>query len=133
MAYFANGSEGDVFDNQCAICKFGDKPCPIAYVQMTYNYDAVNNDTATKILGELVMDDGTCLMLKRFPELKAAPQGKGDGTTLSEQFKKETGFEAYRLIGSTEVESGKVEYFYHYVKWLEKRAVQDKEKENGTN
>jgi hypothetical protein len=48
------------FDNQCSRCKFGLKPCPIAWVQTTYNYDAVNNETATKILNDLVKDDGTC-------------------------------------------------------------------------
>ena len=60
MAYFSNGSEGMVFDTQCGRCKFGLKPCPIAWVQMNYNYDAVNNDVATAILNDLVKDDGTC-------------------------------------------------------------------------
>lgn len=60
MAYFSNGSEGEVFDNQCGRCKFGSKPCPIALVQGIYNYDAVNNEVATKILHELVYDDGEC-------------------------------------------------------------------------
>lgn len=60
MAYFSNGSEGMVFDDQCSKCKFGDKPCPIAFVQLTYNYDACNNEVATKILNELVKPDGTC-------------------------------------------------------------------------
>lgn len=58
MAYFSNGSEGDCFD--CANCKYQDKPCPIFFVQMTYNYDAVNNEVATKILNALVKNDGTC-------------------------------------------------------------------------
>lgn len=60
MAYFSNGSEGEVFDNQCAKCKYGQFPCPIAAAQMLYNYDAVNNETATNILGMLVTDNGTC-------------------------------------------------------------------------
>lgn len=51
-----------VFDEQCAKCKYGDKPCPIALVQLTYNYDAVNNPVATKILDALVKHDGTCTM-----------------------------------------------------------------------
>lgn len=51
-----------VFDDQCARCKFGDKPCPIALVQMVYNYDQLNDTTGTarKMLNELVKDDGTC-------------------------------------------------------------------------
>ena len=67
MAYFSNGSEGMVFDDQCAKCKYGDKPCPIAFVQMEYNYDQIKssnagNETARKILNQLVDDDGTCSM-----------------------------------------------------------------------
>jgi hypothetical protein len=31
MAYFANGCEGEVFDEQCAKCRFGESPCPIYY------------------------------------------------------------------------------------------------------
>jgi hypothetical protein len=64
MAYFPNSSAGAVFDNQCAQCKYGQEPCPIALAQITYNYDAVNNETATAILDLLVSDDGICQMLE---------------------------------------------------------------------
>ncbi len=64
MAYFSNGSEGEVFDEQCSRCKYGDKPCPIALVQTLYNYDACNNKVATNILDSLVKDDGTCTMFE---------------------------------------------------------------------
>ncbi len=60
MAYFSNGSEGMCFDDQCAKCKYGQAPCPIALVQVAYNYEAVNNEVATKILDTLVKQDGTC-------------------------------------------------------------------------
>jgi hypothetical protein len=33
-------------------------------VQGLYNYDACNNEVATKILDELVKQDGTCTMKK---------------------------------------------------------------------
>ena len=66
MAYFANGSEGAVFDYQCSICKYGEQPCPIATVQMLYNYDACNNEAARAILDGLVKNDGTCEMYKQF-------------------------------------------------------------------
>lgn len=66
MAYFSNGTEGMVFDEQCSLCKYGEKPCPIALVQMEYNYDACNNDVARKILDTLVKDDGTCMMYEEF-------------------------------------------------------------------
>ena len=58
MAYFSNGTEGDCFD--CRNCKYKEHPCPIFFVQMTYNYDACNNETARKILDTLVKNDGTC-------------------------------------------------------------------------
>jgi len=66
MAYFANGTEGTVFEHQCSICKYGEKNCPIAFVQQMYNYDACNNEIARKILDELVADNGTCAMWKEF-------------------------------------------------------------------
>jgi len=64
MAYFANGTEGMCFDEQCSICKYGEEPCPIAMVQMHYNYDACNNKVATAILNALVKNNGTCTMYK---------------------------------------------------------------------
>lgn len=66
MAYFANGSDGMVFDNQCAKCKYGQDPCPIALVQTLYNYEAVNNIVASNILNDLVKADGTCTMRETF-------------------------------------------------------------------
>ena len=68
MAYFANGSEGAVFDHQCSLCKYGDTFCPIAWVQMEYNYEACNNEVAGKILDELVHSDGTCVMFETFKD-----------------------------------------------------------------
>ena len=64
MAYFANGTEGMCFDEQCSKCKYGEIPCPIAFVQMNYNYDACNNKVATAILQTLVHNDGTCEMFE---------------------------------------------------------------------
>ena len=69
MAYFPNGTSGEVFVAQCLRCRFGLDYCPIAFVQHNYNYDAVNNETATTILDELVKADGTCSMWKLDPEL----------------------------------------------------------------
>lgn len=68
MAYFSNGSEGMVFDEECSTCKYGQKACPIALVQLNYNYDACNNETARKILDDLVSNDGSCAMKKEFKE-----------------------------------------------------------------
>jgi hypothetical protein len=62
MAYFSNSTEGMAFYDECAKCKYGTLECPVHYVQNMYNYDACNNEVATKILSELVRDDGTCVM-----------------------------------------------------------------------
>ena len=64
MAYFSNGSEGACFQEQCDKCKFGDAPCPIAFAQMTWNYDACNVPVAREILDYLVYNDGQCAMLR---------------------------------------------------------------------
>jgi len=66
MAYFANGTEGAAFDDQCSRCKYGLDYCPIAFAQSMWNYDACNNKTARKILDSLVKDNGTCTMFKTF-------------------------------------------------------------------
>jgi hypothetical protein len=66
MAYFSNGSEGMCFDDQCGKCKHGKSPCPIALVQMMYNYDQHKDTsgTATAILDSLVKTDGTCTVFE---------------------------------------------------------------------
>lgn len=66
MAYFSNGTEGMVFDDQCSKCKYGEDPCPITWVQHEYNYEACNNKTARAILDDLVKNDGTCAMYEAF-------------------------------------------------------------------
>ena len=64
MAYFSNGSEGMCFEDQCAKCKYGQEPCPIALVQTLYNYEACNNEVASNILNALVKNDGTCTVFE---------------------------------------------------------------------
>lgn len=66
MAYFANGTEGMAFDEQCTYCKYGEDACPIYFVQSFYNYDACNNKVATKILNHLVSNKGKCWMFDTF-------------------------------------------------------------------
>ena len=64
MAYFPNGSAGEVFAEQCGRCRYGDQPCPIWAVQYEHNYAACNNNVARTILDALVKNDGTCAMFK---------------------------------------------------------------------
>ena len=66
MAYFSNGTEGMIFDEQCIRCKYGDDPCPIAWVQTNWNYDACNNKVAREIMDFLVKQNGECAMFKQF-------------------------------------------------------------------
>ena len=41
---------------------------------MSYNYEAVGNKIATEILNSLVMNDGTCVMLKSFRDILTHPK-----------------------------------------------------------
>jgi hypothetical protein len=64
MAYFSNSTAGDAFDAQCGACPLGagtgEHGCPVALVQLMFNYDQVGNDVAEKILGILVSDKTLC-------------------------------------------------------------------------
>ena len=65
MAYFSNGSEGMILDEQCIECihEDPDAGCPIALAQMLFNYDQVNNADLRKCLNMLVDDNrGECQM-----------------------------------------------------------------------
>jgi len=66
MAYFPNGTAGMVFDEECSTCKYGQEPCPIALVQIQYNYDTCQNPKLKELLDCLVKQDGTCEMKKAF-------------------------------------------------------------------
>jgi hypothetical protein len=77
MAYFSNGSEGEVLDDQCADCPLGygwndpaqkhlfdpetiPLPCPTAFVQMIHNYDQVGNVKLTSAMNILINERGEC-------------------------------------------------------------------------
>ena len=62
MAYFANGTEGFVFEHECGSCRLGQLPCPVAWVQLEYNYKQIDNPTLRDAIRSLVSDDGTCQM-----------------------------------------------------------------------
>ena len=77
MAYFPNGCAGEVFDDQCAKCIMYERACPIAWVQMEYNYPACNNETARAILDCLVKNNGDCEMFKAMPEVFMTEEARG--------------------------------------------------------
>ena len=64
MAYFPNGTSGEVFDAQCGRCRYGEGFCPIWHVQHEFNYSACNDKVARGILDALVRDNGECAMFK---------------------------------------------------------------------
>ena len=72
MAYFSSGTEGTALTNECVGCPLFDKGCPIACVQLVYNYDACNNPVATKILNDLVEqgDEGEYIGCQMKPLIK---------------------------------------------------------------
>lgn len=65
MAYFPNGSSGEVLDAQCLDCLIPDDwPCPILMAQQWYNYDQCE-DSQEKLrdcLNGLVSEKGICQM-----------------------------------------------------------------------
>lgn len=66
MAYFSNSTEGMILEEQCAECPVAnDAPCPILWVQITYNYEQIQNGERTKmseLMDCLVNEKGECQM-----------------------------------------------------------------------
>jgi len=75
MAYFSNGTEGSILDEQCAVCPVGrdpDAPCPVLWVQTNWNYKQIvegkREGPVAEILTSLVDDNGKCQMKKAIEE-----------------------------------------------------------------
>lgn len=67
MAYFSNGSEGEILDQQCCDCIVNDDaPCPVLFVQMEFNYDQLKkgNESLQKAMNILIDKKGICQMKK---------------------------------------------------------------------
>ena len=60
MVYFSNSGEGMWLDEQCCECIHEDETalCPIAEIQLMYNYDQVGNELAEKIMDKLISKGG---------------------------------------------------------------------------
>lgn len=75
MAYFSNSSEGAFFDEQCAECIHADEGalCPVAHVQMMYNYDqcADSQEKLRQVLTILVSDDEGCQVKPLIDKLRS--------------------------------------------------------------
>jgi len=63
MAYFSNGTEGEVLDEQCGECRLpDDAPCPILFVQGMFNYKQIGRKQLKKAMNILVDKKGNCQM-----------------------------------------------------------------------
>ena len=65
MGYFSNGTEGFYLEEQCHNCLHGlndEMLCPVALVQLTYNYSQIGNDDLQAALNMLIDEHGICLM-----------------------------------------------------------------------
>lgn len=64
MAYFPNGTSGEVLDNQCCDCIHEDEWswCPVYAVQSLFNYDQVEKgqEKLKQAINMLVGEDGKC-------------------------------------------------------------------------
>ena len=63
MAYFSNGTEGEVLDEQCSECRLPGA-CPVLWVQTEYNYTQLNkkNKDLRKAMNCLIDKKGNCQM-----------------------------------------------------------------------
>jgi hypothetical protein len=68
MAYFSNGTEGMILDDQCAECIHADEDgcCPVFFVQMEFNYSQLNggNEDLKKAMEMLIDKKGNCNVKK---------------------------------------------------------------------
>ena len=66
MAYFSNGTEGMILDDQCSECLHADPDagCPISLLQMNFNYEQnkAGNKKLREAMNYLINDDGVCQM-----------------------------------------------------------------------
>jgi hypothetical protein len=91
MAYFANGTEGDILQMQCCDCPLGfgwndprqgqlfeaeriPKGCPVHAVQMLYNYDQVSagQEKLRAAMNVLIDERGVCQVRKVLEETRLA-------------------------------------------------------------
>lgn len=72
MAYFSNGTEGEVLDDQCSECihENPEAGCPIAFVHQIFNYDQIGNENLEKAMLMLVDKNGKCQMKPYIDKLR---------------------------------------------------------------
>ena len=74
MAYFSNGTEGEILDEQCSKCFYESDDftilCPISGVQTHYNYSQCGNKDLEDAINWLVDEKGNCKMKPLIDQLK---------------------------------------------------------------
>lgn len=87
MAYFPNGTAGEVLDAQCADCPLGfgwndpkqgdlfsvdrwPRSCPVKLVQLQFNYEQCDNSKLRSAMNVLIDDDGVCQVRNELAELR---------------------------------------------------------------
>lgn len=87
MAYFPNSTAGEVLDRQCSDCPLGSgwndpsqkqlfddepemRPCPVAFVQLEYNYTQVDNNDLRRAMNFLISEDGICQVRKELQDIR---------------------------------------------------------------
>lgn len=73
MAYFPNGASAQIFEDQCTLCVMGEAACPVALVQLYYNYEqlAEGQEKLRAALRSLVTDEGACQVFALLREVDA--------------------------------------------------------------
>jgi hypothetical protein len=88
MAYFSNSTEGDKLEQQCETCPAGNlsdeqiqrvSSCPIALVQLLYNYDQLKkgNEQLKEAMATLIDKEGICQMRPILLDIHPPPK-KGE-------------------------------------------------------
>lgn len=86
MAYFPNGSAGEHLENQCGACLHGrddDIGCPIAHVQMEYNYSQGGNEDLEAAITIMINEKGDCQMKPLIDKFYKAKEKPVDNTHRS--------------------------------------------------
>lgn len=68
MAYYSNSTEGEPLHSQCNACKCYDG-CPIALVQVEYNYTQFKDRRIEEILSMLVDQQNGCTLYNKYKQL----------------------------------------------------------------
>ncbi|MCK9274831.1 MAG: hypothetical protein M0P57_07060 [Syntrophales bacterium] len=77
MAYFQNGTDSELIDNECRNCELGKELCPVYLAQCLFNFEQMEEgkERLMQVLHLLIDDNGTCQM-KKLIEKRNQEQGK---------------------------------------------------------